>query len=96
MAAYYVSQVIEVTDPEGLGSYQQQANPLIERLGGRIIAFDPTPTALEGEWQPAPMVIIAFDSMEQLRNWYEHEEYQPLKALRLRSIVCNSVAIEGF
>ncbi len=45
---------------------------------------------LEGDWEPQRLVILEFESMERLREWYDSPEYAPLKQLREEVAVSRS------
>jgi uncharacterized protein (DUF1330 family) len=50
---------------------------------------------VEGDWQPVRLVILEFPSLDQVRQWYNSEEYRDLKALRLAATHSNGVIVEG-
>ena len=51
--------------------------------------------ALEGGWDPERLVVLEFESMERLREWYDSPEYAPLKRLRGESAATQFVIVEG-
>ncbi len=50
---------------------------------------------LEGEWEPQRLVILEFESMERLREFYDSAEYAPLKRLRGEVADSQLVVVEG-
>jgi uncharacterized protein (DUF1330 family) len=50
--------------------------------------------ALEGE-PPKTIVVIAFDSAEKARGWYESPAYQAIKPIRQRSTNSRIFIVEG-
>ena len=50
---------------------------------------------LEGDWEPQRLVILEFESMERLREWYDSPEYAPLKQLRGEVADSQLVVVEG-
>ena len=50
---------------------------------------------LEGEWTPQRLVILEFESMERLKEWYNSPEYAPLKQVRGETTVSDFVVVEG-
>ena len=51
---------------------------------------------LEGDWEPERMVIIRFPSMENLRAWYDSDEYQNWANVRQQHAPGSKlVALEG-
>jgi uncharacterized protein (DUF1330 family) len=51
--------------------------------------------ALEGNPPENRMVIIAFDSLERARSWYNSPEYAKIRPIRQRSGHTNAYIIEG-
>jgi uncharacterized protein (DUF1330 family) len=94
MAAYAVVLVNDVSDPEPLGRYREAVAPLVDRHGGTYLAADLKPTAVEGQC-PLGVVLIEFPSSEQLRAFYDADDYAPLKAVRLQSGNFTFMIIEG-
>ena len=50
---------------------------------------------LEGDWEPHRLVILEFESMGRVREWYDSPEYAPLKQLRDEVAVTEFVVVEG-
>lgn len=73
----------DVTDPEGLQEYVQQAGPILEHYGGKVLTAGGTIEPLEGDWRPNLLVILEFESVEQAKRWYCSNEYTSVKAIRL-------------
>ena len=94
MAAYVVAQD-EITDPEGFARYREMVPAIIERFGGRFIVRGGKAEALEGDWEPARLVIIEFDSVERAKTWWSSEEYAEAKALRQRTANTTLTVVEG-
>jgi uncharacterized protein (DUF1330 family) len=95
MAAYAIAN-IRITDPDRFPEYASAVPQTIERYGGRYLARGGDVEVLEGEWEPQRLVILEFESVERLREWYDSPEYAPLK--RLREEVAASqlvVVVEG-
>jgi uncharacterized protein (DUF1330 family) len=51
--------------------------------------------ALEGNTPKSRLVIIAFDSLEQARAWYNSPEYAKIRPIRQRSGHTNAYIVEG-
>ena len=95
MSAYCLFDNLEVTDPTKLEEYKNRALPVVERYGGRYVVLGGKFDTVEGEWRPTFPVMIEFPSLEQAYRWYDSDEYQELKALRLSAVRSNAVFIEG-
>ncbi len=94
MAAYIIVDV-EVTDPDLYAEYKQQVPATLEPYGGRFLCRGGVMERLEGDWKPARVVILEFDSVEQARGWWSSTEYAAPKALRQRSARSNMILVEG-
>ena len=44
---------------------------------------------------PRALVVLEFESMGRLREWYDSPEYAPLKRLRQEAAVTQFVVVEG-
>ena len=50
---------------------------------------------LEGQWDPERLVVLEFESIGRLREWYDSPEYAPLKQLRQEAAATQLVVVEG-
>ncbi len=94
MAVYAVVNV-QVTDPARYAEYREKAPATIARYGGKYLARGGEVEVLEGDWNPQRLVILEFESMERLHEWYNSPEYAPLKQLRSEATVTEFVVVEG-
>jgi len=94
MPAYLIADV-EVLDQNAYAEYRRQVLPLIQKHGGRFIVRGGQHEVLEGDWQPARLVIIEFPDMATLRTWYRSPEYAALIELRQSASRGSLVAVEG-
>ena len=94
MSAYLIAEV-EVTDPAVFEQYRAGVPATIAAYGGKYLVRGGALEALEGTWQPKRVIILQFDSMARLKEWYQSKEYAPLIALRKASAKTNVIAIEG-
>jgi uncharacterized protein (DUF1330 family) len=94
MAAYAVVNV-RVTDPDRYAKYREKAPDTIAQYGGKYLARGGTVEVLEGEWNPQRLVVLEFESVERLREWYHSPEYAPLKQLRTETTSTEFVVVEG-
>lgn len=95
MSAFVIAEILEVSDPAGMKQYAEKARPTIEQYGGSYRALRGKMDVMEGNWRPAPLVIIEFPSLERARAWYDSPEYRPLIAQRQAVSRTNFVFIEG-
>ena len=78
--------------------YAQFAIPILLKHGGQMIAGTPSPKVKEGDWNGNWAAVLRFPSMEAAEGWYNSEEYQPYKNLRINELQSEEgrvVIIEG-
>ena len=94
MAAYVLVD-IEVTDQETYDDYRRQVPPLVEKYGGKYLVRGGDLETLEGDWQPKRLIVLEFPSVVNAKQFYDSEEYGPLKALRIKATNSKMVLVEG-
>ena len=94
MAAYAVVNV-RVTDPVRYEEYRSKVPATIASYGGRYLVRGGALEVLEGEWDPERLVVLEFESIGRLREWYDSPEYAPLKRLRQEAAATQLVVVEG-
>ena len=92
----YVIVTEAVKDPDGMRAYGRAAGPTIAQGGASVLAADPNPEVLEGEWHGNQTVVLEFESVEAARAWYESPAYQAAVPLRHAAADCNAVIVSGF
>ena len=94
MAAYVIAD-IEVTDPTAFEEYRQKVAPLVAKYGGKYLVRGGASEAVEGDWVPNRLVVLEFENMDRLKEFYHGEEYRPVMAIRTKSTVSKVVIVEG-
>jgi len=94
MPAYIIAE-IEVTDPERYDEYRKLVPATLAAYGGRFVVRGGAAERLEGTQDPARIVIIEFDSVEQAKRWWSSEEYREAKALRQEAAEGRMIVVEG-
>ena len=85
----------DVTDPAGYArDYLPPAQASLKAHGARYIAAGKG-TAIDGEPPKGRVVIIAWDSMEQLLGWRHSPEYEAARKIGEKYAKYNLIAIEG-
>jgi len=95
MAAYIIAEV-EVSDPETYATYRAQTPGVIARYGGRFIVRGGAAETLEGEREPARLVVIEFPDRDAARRFYDSPEYQAIIGLRQRAATSRVILVEGY
>ena len=94
MATYVIADV-EVTDPTAFEAYAKAGPAIVAAHGGTYLVRGGAITPLEGDWEPARLTVIRFESVAQARAWIESPEYRPLRAIRQKSAKSKILIVEG-
>jgi uncharacterized protein (DUF1330 family) len=94
MPAYVIAET-DVHDQEQYDRYKAAAPATIAAHGGRFVARGGELDVLEGDWDPARLVILEFADLETARRWYRSPEYQEAMRLREGAATMRMVAVEG-
>ena len=95
MTSGYAIFNINVNNPENYKEYVEKVKPTAEKYGGEYIVRGGENTVVEGSWQHPRTVVIKFPTYEKALEWYNSEEYQPVKQIRLDNAVANGIIIKG-
>jgi uncharacterized protein (DUF1330 family) len=94
VAPGYVIAEVEVTDPATIQKYVAKLPETLAPFNHHYVVRGGTTQSLEGE-PPKGIVIIAFDSAEKARQWYESPAYEAIKPLRLSAATSRLFIAEG-
>jgi uncharacterized protein (DUF1330 family) len=94
LTAYLIVDLV-VSDTVGYAKYESLVSATVETYGGRYLVVGGRMEKLEGDWSPKRLVMLEFESLERLTQWFDSPEYKPVKELRHHSSHTNMVAIEG-
>lgn len=94
MSSYFIA-LINIHDPERYEQYLAGYDEVFDKFGGRVIAVDDNPRVLEGNWPCGRTVVIKFPNDQELRNWYDSNEYQALARHRKEASVASIAIIMG-
>jgi uncharacterized protein (DUF1330 family) len=95
MPAYIIGDVRDAWDQAALEEYRRRNTPTVESRGGRFIVRGGEVTPLEGEWDTRRIVVIEFPDLATAREWWESEDYAPLKAMRQSASDMNIILVDG-
>jgi uncharacterized protein (DUF1330 family) len=87
---------ITVKNENLYSEYIAKVPKIIEKYGGRYLVRGGEITLITGNWNPQRIIIIEFDSMEQLRRCFSSQEYLELSPLREKSTVGKSIVVKGY
>ena len=96
MAAFILADV-STSDMDGYKAtgYLDAVPKIAARFGGVYRARGGAMEVLEGSWQPKRLVVIEFPTMDDLKAFYQSDEYQPFKKIRQEITDSKIVALEG-
>lgn len=96
MKAYCLFDNVHLKDVTKLDSYKERVGAVVQKFNGEYLVLGGKIRAIEGNWEPSTLVMIAFPDFETANAWYDSKEYRELKALRMEGVDCNAVIMEGF
>ena len=91
---YVVSEADALLDIPTVQKYGQGVPETLAPFNHHFIVRGGKPQALDGE-TPKGVVVIAFDSVEKAREWYDSPAYQAIKPLRQSSTKGRMFIVEG-
>jgi uncharacterized protein (DUF1330 family) len=90
----YVIAEPEIIDAATFQKYGQGVPATIAAFNGRFLIRGGKTVAVEGD-APKRFVVIAFDSLEKARAWYDSPAYEAIKPLRFNSAKTRLFMVEG-
>ena len=94
MSGYVISN-IDVKNPEAYKEYVGKVKPTVEKFGGEYLVRNGEFKVIDGEWKHPRTVVIKFPTYEKALEWYNSEEYKPIRQIRHDNAVSNSVIVDG-
>jgi len=92
----YVIAEVEVTDPTTLQKYGEKAPQIVASFNGHyVVRGGGKIQALEGEPPKGYIVVIAFESAEKAREWYDSPAYAAIRSIRQSSTKSRLFIAEG-
>jgi len=91
----YVIAEVEVTDRTGMQKYGEKVAETLAPFNHHYLVRGHNIQALEGEPPKGGIVVIAFDSAEKAREWYDSPAYEAIKPIRQSSAKSRIFIVEG-
>ena len=91
----YVIANIDVKNHEAYKEYVGKVVPTVQKFGGEYLVRAGEYKVIDGEWKYPRTVVIKFPTYEKALEWYDSEEYKPVKPIRLANSVANGIIIKG-
>lgn len=74
--------------------YIQLVKPIVESYGGRYLLRSNKITALHKIWEPERIIVIEWDTKEQLQKCFDSEEYKKIAGKREGSVDSRAIIVE--
>jgi uncharacterized protein (DUF1330 family) len=94
MAGYAIFN-INIKNFESYKEYIDKVFPIVKKFGGEYLVRAGEYKVMEGEWKHPRTVVIRFPTYEKALEWYNSEEYKPIKPIRLANSKANGIIIKG-
>src|SRR5450759_5273286 len=95
---YWVGDISAVTNPEGDKANTKRTTEsvvaLLKDFGGRYLSRTTKITARDGT-APKRFIIIAFDSAEKAKGWYNSPDQKKVNEIRMKTTKSRSFIVEG-
>ena len=94
MTGYVIAQ-IEVTNLEKYKEYVAKVSDVVKKYGGEYLVRGGEYKVMEGKSPYSRNVLIKFPTYEKALEWYNSEEYKPVRQIRLDNSVGNFIIVKG-
>jgi uncharacterized protein (DUF1330 family) len=90
--------VIDVTilDQDLFGEFVARIPAVLEQYGGRYLARSAEISVMVGDWQPERIVLIQFETIDLVQEFFASPEYLALVPLREKSAISRAIIVEGY
>jgi uncharacterized protein (DUF1330 family) len=95
VAPGYVIAEVEVTDLPTMQKYGEKMPETLAPFNHHYLIRSSKIQALEGEPPKGGIVVIAFDSVEKAREWYDSPAYEAIKPIRQSAAKSRIFIVEG-
>lgn len=94
---YFIATIYtdEKKDRADYESYIKEVKPIVEGFGGRYLVRSDKVQALSGKWNPERVVLIEWESKEQLQRCFSSEEYKAISGKRENSVDSRAIIVES-
>jgi uncharacterized protein (DUF1330 family) len=95
MSVYFVAEIQQIKDRETYSKYAEAAFEIVTKHGGKYRVRGGKASRFFGDWQPGRIVIVEFESEEQLLNCFASPEYRAIAPLREKSTIGRAIIVDG-
>ena len=87
---------ITIIDQDAYGDFVERVPAVVEQYGGRYLARSGAVSTMVGDWQPERIVLIEFESIDQVQEFFASPEYLAIVPLREQSAATRVIIVEGY
>jgi uncharacterized protein (DUF1330 family) len=95
MSVYLIID-IAIIDPDVYGEFVERVPAVVEQYGGRYLARSNEVSTMVGDWRPERIVLIEFESIDQVQEFFASKEYQDLVSIREQAATTRAIIVEGY
>ena len=85
----------KIKNAEKYNQYIDQVSPIVEKYGGRYHVRGEDIKSI-GSWKPERIIVIEFQSEDQIQNWLTSPEYSKVAPLREEGADAQAIIVEGY
>jgi len=94
LASYILGQV-RIKDPEIFSRYVSGFRRIFGQFGGRVLAVNDHPAALEGEWEADRLILLEFADRAAAVRFWNSPEYQEIVQYRHEAAESRVLMFDG-
>ncbi len=91
----YLIAEVEITDPAKLQNYAGKVQSTLAPFHHSFVVRTSKIETLEGDGPTSRIAIIAFDSVDKAREWYNSPAYAAIKPIRQSAAKSRVIIVEG-
>ena len=95
MPSGYVIAQLKVTNQENYKEYVAKVSEVVKKFDGEYLVRNGEHQVVEGEDNFPRIVIIKFPTYEKALEWYNSDEYKPVKDIRLHNSEGSNIIVKG-
>ena len=94
MAGYLIAE-LNVTDKDLFAEFATKIFELVKVHNGRYLVRGGESQVIEGDWSPQRVVVMEFDSYDQVKAFVSTPEYKELAKIRSNSSTASTIIVDG-
>ena len=91
----YMIAEMTIKDDKLYSDYVARVPEVIAKYGGRYLVRGGPVTPLSGNWHPERIIVIEFETLEDVRRCFASKEYRELAPIRERSAAGKAIVVEA-